>query len=52
MLRRTIGYAAASYYLLVHGAHLIFVNPEEKPEDIKKILREMDVNAAKKVITA
>ena len=52
LLRRTIGHAAASYYLLVHGAHLIFVNPEEKPEDIKKILREMDVDAAKKVIAA
>ncbi|HME52780.1 MAG TPA: hypothetical protein VKM55_11225 [Candidatus Lokiarchaeia archaeon] len=52
LLRRTIGHAAASYYLLVHGAHLIFVNPEEKPDDIKKILRGMDVDAAKKVIAA
>jgi hypothetical protein len=52
LLRRTIGHAAASYYLLVHGAHLIFVNPEEKSDDIKKILREMDVDAAKKVIAA
>lgn len=52
LLRRTIGHAAASYYLLVHGAQLVFVNPEEKPDDIKTILREMDVDAAKKVIAA
>jgi hypothetical protein len=52
ILRRTIGHAAASYYLLVHGAQLVFVNPEEKPDYIKKILREMDVDAAKKVIAA
>ncbi|HME51377.1 MAG TPA: hypothetical protein VKM55_04115 [Candidatus Lokiarchaeia archaeon] len=52
LIRRTIGHAAASYYLLVHGAHLIFVNPEEKPERIKKILQEMDVGAAKEVIAA
>jgi len=52
LLRRTIGHAAASYYLLVHGAQLIFVNPEEKHDDIKRILREMDVDAAKKVIAA
>jgi len=52
LLRRTIGHAAASYYLLVHGAHLVFVNPEEKLDNIKKILRTMDVESAKQVIAA
>jgi hypothetical protein len=52
LLRRTIGHSAASYYLLVHGAHLMFVNPEEKPDIIKRILQKIDVDAAKKVIAA
>nr|MDO8087474.1 hypothetical protein [Candidatus Sigynarchaeum springense] len=42
LFRRTIGHAAASYYLLVHGANLVFVKPDEDREKIMEILTTMD----------
>jgi len=51
-LRRTIGHAAASYYLLQHGERLVFVNPDESREEIKTILQSMDHVAAQKIIVA
>jgi len=51
-LRRTIGHSAASYYLLMHGECMVFVNPDESLENIKVILRDMDVEAAKKIIAS
>ena len=50
LLRRTIGHGAASYYLLGHGSHMMFVNLQERPEGIKKILQGMDLSLAKKII--
>jgi hypothetical protein len=51
-LRRTIGHAAASYYLLQHGERLFFVNPDESRESIKAILQSMDHAAAGELIEA
>lgn len=50
LLRRMIGHGAASYYLLEHGSHMIFVDQQERPDEIKKILQGMDIDAAKKII--
>jgi hypothetical protein len=51
-IRRTIGHAAASYYLLQHGERLFFVNPDESRDGIKKILQNMDNLAARNIIAA
>jgi hypothetical protein len=51
-LRRTIGHAAASYYLLQHGERLFFVKPKESRENIKAILQTMDVTEARKIIAS
>nr|MDO8115963.1 hypothetical protein [Candidatus Sigynarchaeota archaeon] len=50
LLRRTIGHSAASYYLLVHGEHLVFVKPDESRENIEAILRNMNRTAAKEIM--
>lgn len=49
-LRRTIGHAAASHYLLVHGERIVFVDPGETLEGIKEILKRMDHKAAREII--
>lgn len=50
LLRRTIGHAAASHYLLVHGENLVFVKPDENRDKIMEILSTMDREAAKEVM--
>ena len=49
-LRKIIGFRTAKSYLLSHGEHIIFVNPEESFEEIVKILRGMDFKKARKLI--
>jgi len=49
-LRRTIGHAAASYYLLQHGERLFFVKSNETRENIKTILTSMNIFDAQKII--
>src|SRR5271157_324843 len=49
-LRRVVGFAAASVYLLAHGGRLIFVDPAESYAGILEILRGMDYEAARAII--
>ncbi len=51
-LRRVIGHAAASSFLLAHGERLLFVNPKENASGILEILRSVDYCDAQKRIAA
>ncbi len=51
-LRRVIGHAAASSFLLAHGERLLFVNPKESASGILEILRSVDYCDARKRIAA
>ncbi len=51
-LRRVIGHAAASSFLLAHGGRLLFVNPKETASGILEILRSVDYCEAQKRIAA
>jgi len=51
-LRRVIGHAAASAFLLAHGERLLFVNPKENTSGILEILRSGDYCDAQKRIAA
>ena len=50
LLRRTIGHAAAKYYLMMHGERIFYVNPQEPIEQILQILRNMDQTSARNQI--
>ncbi|MHA1732525.1 MAG: hypothetical protein ACTSU5_11310, partial [Promethearchaeota archaeon] len=52
LLRRVIGHAAASEYLLAHGERLVFVNPGENFEEILSILRDVDQAGARRQVAA
>lgn len=51
-LRRVIGHAAASSFLLNHGERLIFVNPKESVSGILEILKSVDYGEVQKRIAA
>lgn len=46
-LRRTIGHAAAKYYLMMHGERIFFVNPREPADQITSILKNMNQSEAR-----
>ncbi len=50
LLRRVVGFTAASTYLLAHGERLVFVDPKEKFAGILAILKSGDYSAAQKTI--
>lgn len=50
LLRRTIGHAAAKYYLMMHGERIFYVNPQEPVEQIVNILQKMDQSIARNQI--
>lgn len=49
-LRKIIGFRTAKSYLLSHGEHIIFVDPNESFEGILEILKCMDYTKARKLI--
>jgi len=49
-LRKIIGFRTAKSFLLSHGEHIIFVDPNESFEDILSILRSMDFTKARDLI--
>lgn len=49
-LRRIIGFRTAKSYILSHGEHIIFVDPQESFEGILEILRAMDYKKARELI--
>ena len=49
-LRKIIGFRTAKSYLLSHGEHIIFVDPNESFEGIIDIVRNMDYKKAREVI--
>lgn len=50
MLRKMIGFAAASVFLLGHGERIVYVKPDESPEMIREILTSMNLGAARETI--
>ena len=46
-LRKIIGFRTAKYYLLSHGEHIIFVDPNESFAGILEILKNMDFKKAR-----
>jgi len=42
-LRKVIGFSAANCFLLAHGERIVFVNPAENHEEIRRILSTMDL---------
>jgi hypothetical protein len=49
-LRKIIGFRTAKSFLLSHGEHIIFVDPQESFEDILYILKNMDHAKARELI--
>ena len=50
LLRKIIGFRTAKSYILSHGEHIIFVDPEESFEGILEILKGMDFKNARELI--
>lgn len=50
LLRKIIGFRTAKSYILSHGEHIIFVDPQEGFEGILEILRGMDYKKARELI--
>ena len=50
LLRKIIGFRTAKSYILSHGEHIIFVDPQESFEGIIEILRNMDYKEARETI--
>ncbi len=50
LLRRVVGFTAASTYLLAHGERLVFVDPTEKFASILAILKSVDYAEVQKTI--
>jgi len=50
LLRKIIGFRTAKSYILSHGEHIIFVDPQEGFEGILVILRDMDYKKARELI--
>ena len=50
LLRKIIGFRTAKSYILSHGEHIIFVDPQECFEGILEILRGMDYKKARELI--
>lgn len=50
LLRRVVGFTAASTYLLAHGERLVFVDPKEKFAGILSILKSVDYAEVQKTI--
>jgi len=50
LLRRVVGFTAASTYLLAHGERLVFVDPKEKFAGILAILKSVDYAVVQKTI--
>ena len=50
LLRKMIGFAAANCFLLAHGERIVYVNPAESHEEIKRILSTMDLEKARDAI--
>lgn len=49
-LRKIIGFRTAKYYLLSHGEHIVFVDPDENFEGILEIFKTMDHVKARELI--
>jgi len=52
LLRKVIGFAAASSFILGHGERIVYVKPSDPPEKIAEIFRNMDLEAARKTIAS
>lgn len=50
LLRKIIGFHTAKSYILSHGEHIIFVDPQESFEGILEILKGMDYKKARELI--
>ncbi len=52
MLRKTIGFGAASSFLLGHGERIVYVKIDESTDNIKKIFMNMDLEKARGMISS
>jgi len=52
LLRKMIGFAAASSFLLGHGERIVYVKPDESTESIQEIFRNMDISKARELISS
>lgn len=52
LLRKVIGFSAASSFLIGHGERIVYVKPDDPFETIKGILMETDFNKARMIIAS
>lgn len=52
LIRKVIGFAAASSYIISHGERIVYVKPGDSPANIREIFVNLDHEAARKIIAS